>query len=50
MTPAGTCWRRAASGYERKSARQVSTTDPDAVAMKTRGERAALGRVGVVHR
>ncbi len=29
--------------YERKSDRQVSTTDPDAVAMKTRGERAALG-------
>ncbi len=35
--------RPASDGYERKSDRQVSTTDPDAVAMKTRGERAALG-------
>jgi hypothetical protein len=35
--------RPAAQGYERQSGRQVSTTDPDAVAMKTRGERAALG-------
>jgi transposase len=35
--------RPASEGYERKSNRQVSTTDPDAVAMKTRGERAALG-------
>ena len=29
--------------YERKSDRQVSTTDPDAVAMKPRGERVCLG-------
>ncbi len=35
--------RPPSDGYERKSDRQVSTTDPDAVAMKTRGERAALG-------
>lgn len=35
--------RPAAPGYERKSDRQVSTTDPDAVAMKARGERAVLG-------
>jgi hypothetical protein len=35
--------RPSSDGYERKSDRQVSTTDPDAVAMKTRGERAALG-------
>ena len=35
--------RPASDGYERKSDRQVSTTDPDAVAMKTRGERAVLG-------
>ncbi len=35
--------RPASEGYERKSNRLVSTTDPDAVAMKTRGERAALG-------
>jgi transposase len=35
--------RPASEGYARKSDRQVSTTDPDAVAMQTRGERAALG-------
>ncbi len=35
--------RPASEGYERKSDRQVSTTDPDAVAMKARGERVALG-------
>ena len=35
--------RPASGSYERKSDRLVSTTDPDAVAMKTRGERAALG-------
>ncbi len=35
--------RPSSAGYERKSDRQVSTTDPDAAAMKTRGERAALG-------
>jgi transposase len=35
--------RPPSDGYERKSDRLVSTTDPDAVAMKTRGERAALG-------
>ncbi len=35
--------RPASDGYERKSDRQVSTTDPDAVAMKAKGERAALG-------
>lgn len=35
--------RPASEGYERKSDRQVSTTDPDATAMKSRGERAALG-------
>ena len=32
-----------AHGYERKSSRQVSTTDADAVAMKTGGQKAALG-------
>ncbi|HEY8309533.1 MAG TPA: transposase [Gemmatimonadaceae bacterium] len=35
--------RPASDGYERKSDRQVSTTDPDAVAMKSRGEHATLG-------
>ncbi len=35
--------RPASEGYERKSDRQVSTTDPDAVAMKSKGERATLG-------
>jgi len=35
--------RPTSEGYERKSDRQVSTTDPDAVAMKPQGERAALG-------
>jgi transposase len=35
--------RPAAQGYERQSDHQVSTTDPDAVAMRTRGERAVLG-------
>ena len=35
--------RPASEGYERKSDRQVSTTDPDAVAMKARGERVCLG-------
>nr|MDQ2668679.1 transposase [Gemmatimonadota bacterium] len=35
--------RPPSDGYERKSDRQVSTTDPDAVAMKARGERVALG-------
>jgi transposase len=35
--------RPPSEGYERKSDRQVSTTDPDAVAMKPRGERACLG-------
>jgi len=34
--------RPPSDGYERKSDRQVSTTDPDAVAMKARGERVAL--------
>jgi len=35
--------RPAAPGYERKSDRQVSTTDPDAVAMSTGREKASLG-------
>ncbi|MCA1722663.1 MAG: IS1182 family transposase, partial [Thermomicrobia bacterium] len=35
--------RPPSDGYERKSDRQVSTTDPDAVAMKARGEHATLG-------
>ncbi len=35
--------RPPSDGYERKSNRQVSTTDPDAVAMKSRGEHATLG-------
>ncbi len=35
--------RPAAPGYERKSDRFVSTTDPDAVAMSTGREKAALG-------
>ena len=35
--------RPPSDGYDRKSDRQVSTTDPDAVAMKARGERVALG-------
>jgi transposase len=35
--------RPPSEGYERKSDQQMSTTDPDAVAMKTRGERVALG-------
>ncbi len=35
--------RSASDGYERKSDRQVSTTDPDAVAMRTSGQKAALG-------
>lgn len=35
--------RPTSEGYERKSDRQVSTTDPDAVAMKSCGEHAALG-------
>ena len=35
--------RPASDGYERKSDRQVSRTDPDAVAMKSRGEHATLG-------
>ena len=39
----GTPAEPAVEGYARKSDRLVSTTDPDAVAMKTRGERATLG-------
>jgi Transposase DDE domain/Transposase domain (DUF772) len=35
--------RPASDGYERKSDRQVSTTDPDAALMKPLGERACLG-------
>jgi len=35
--------RPAAEGYERTSDRMVSTTDPDAVAMKASGQKAALG-------
>jgi transposase len=35
--------RPPSDGYERKSDRQVSTTDPDAVAMKTSGQKASLG-------
>jgi len=35
--------RPASEGYERKSDRQVSTTDPDAVAMKPSGQKASLG-------
>jgi hypothetical protein len=35
--------RPPSDGYERKSDRQVSTTDPDAVAMKSRSEHATLG-------
>jgi len=35
--------RPASDGYERKSDRQVSTTDPDAVAMRTSGQKATLG-------
>ena len=35
--------RPASDGYERKSDRQVSTTDPDAVAMRTSGQKASLG-------
>ncbi len=35
--------RPASAGYERKSDWRVSTTDPDAALMTTRGQRAALG-------
>jgi transposase len=35
--------RPASGSYQRKSDRRVSTTDPDAVAMRTHGERATLG-------
>jgi len=35
--------RPASDGYERKSDRQVSTTDPDAVAMRTSGQKVSLG-------
>ena len=35
--------RPPSDGYERKSDRQVSTTDPDAVAMKTRGREGGAG-------
>ena len=35
--------RPAAEGYERKSDRLVSTTDPDAVPMKTTGQKTTLG-------
>jgi len=35
--------RPAPDGYERKSDRQVSTTDPDAVTMRTNGQKATLG-------
>ena len=35
--------RPSSGGYERKSDRLVSTTDPDAVAMRTSGQKAALG-------
>jgi len=35
--------RPSSDGYERKSDRQVSTTDPDAALMKPLGERACLG-------
>jgi transposase len=35
--------RPASDGYERKSDRQVSRTDADAMAMKSRGEHAVLG-------
>lgn len=35
--------RPASEGYERTSDRLVSTTDPDAVAMKTNGQKASLG-------
>ncbi len=35
--------RPPAEGYERTSDRMVSTTDPDAVAMKATGQKAALG-------
>jgi transposase len=35
--------RPASDGYERKSDRQVSRTDPDAVAMRTSGQKASLG-------
>jgi transposase len=35
--------RPASEGYERKSDRLVSTTDPDAVPMKTDGQRTTLG-------
>jgi transposase len=35
--------RPASEGYERTSDRLVSTTDPDAAAMKTNGQRASLG-------
>lgn len=35
--------RPPAEGYERTSDRMVSTTDPDAVAMKASGQKAALG-------
>ncbi len=35
--------RPASGSYERKSDRLVSTTDPDAVAMRTYGERASIG-------
>jgi len=35
--------RPASEGYERKSDRLVSTTDPDAVAMKTSGQKTTLG-------
>ncbi|MDQ6603525.1 MAG: transposase [Chloroflexota bacterium] len=35
--------RPSSGGFERKSDRLVSTTDPDAVAMRTSGQKAALG-------
>lgn len=35
--------RPSSGGYERKSDRLVNTTDPDAVAMRTSGQKAALG-------
>jgi transposase len=35
--------RGSSGGYERKSDRFVSTTDPDAVAMKSNGQKATLG-------
>ncbi len=42
--------RPSSGGYERTSDRLVSTTDPDAVPMKTNGQKTTLGRVGVAHR